>query len=139
MRVMDNPYGSVVLVTGASSGIGLSIAQLLHENGFTVYGTTRKPVQPNQTGIIMITMDVTQEESIAQAVKRIQDEAGGVDILVNCAGIGIAGAVEDISLEEGRAQFETNFFGVLNMIRSVLPDMRRKKRGLSSTSARWPR
>lgn len=142
MRVMGNPYGRVVLVTGASSGIGQSIAQLLDENGFIVYGTTRKPVQIEGKGIstgknltegkgfTLITLDVTDEESIAKAVRQIQDEAGGVDILVNCAGIGIAGAVEDISLGEGRTQFETNFFGALNMIRSVLPDMRRKKRGL---------
>lgn len=130
MKAMDYLYGRVALVTGASSGIGQSIAQLLSENGFVVYGTTRKPVQPEGKRYAMLTMDVTDEESIAKAVQHIQDEAGGVDILVNSAGIGIAGAVEDLSLEEGRAQFESNFFGALNVIRSVLPEMRLKKRGL---------
>ena len=74
MKAMDYPYGRVVLVTGASSGIGQSIAQLLTENGFVVYGTTRKPVQPEGKGFAMLTMDVTDEESIAKAVKHIQDK-----------------------------------------------------------------
>lgn len=122
----------VVLVTGASSGIGQAIAELLSEKGMKVYGTSRKCdggiIEKSQYYIVK--MDVCDEVSVQNAVNMIVEREGRIDILVNNAGIGIAGAVEDMSHTECYKQMDTNFFGVLRMIRSVLPVMRKQKSGL---------
>jgi short-subunit dehydrogenase len=103
-----------VLVTGASSGIGQAIAQLLTERGFTVYGTSRKP-----TGKL-IPLDVRSDDSVRACVDRV----GKIDVLINNAGYSLMGSAEETSLDEAKAQLETNFFGVVRMVKAVLPAMR---------------
>jgi short-subunit dehydrogenase len=133
---MDTPYGKVVMVTGASSGIGKAVAEYLAGNGFRVYGTSRSEKNAgvkidNSNGFLeMISLDVCSEESAANAVKYVFEKEGSIDILINNAGFGIAGSVEDTSPEEAYSQFSTNFFGMLRMCRSVLPIMRKQHRGL---------
>ncbi|MEZ4357689.1 MAG: SDR family oxidoreductase [Eubacteriales bacterium] len=126
---MKNCYGDVVLVTGASSGIGKATAKKLLELGFIVYGTSRNPSLNNE-GIKMLKMDINDEESISSAVDSIISEHGHISILINCAGNGIAGALEDMTLNEISYQMQTNFFGTLNVIRAVLPYMRENGKGL---------
>lgn len=126
---MKNRYGNVVLVTGASSGIGKVTAKKLLELGFIVYGTSRNAFNSDE-GIKMLKMDINDEESISSAVNSIISKHGHISILINCAGNGIAGALEDMSADEILYQMQTNFFGTLNVIRSVLPHMRKKGRGL---------
>lgn len=134
-------YGKVVLVTGASSGIGKAIAYALANRGFRVYGTSRteKPgtyseiisLRNKNNGFIrMIQLDVCSEESVKTAVSLVLKEEGTIDILINNAGFGIAGSVEDTTIEEAFNQFNTNFFGVLRMCRNVIPTMRENKNGL---------
>lgn len=138
---MNKVYGDVVLITGASSGIGKAIGEALVKKGFKVYGTSRKEMTDNYTEIIspnnncngymrLIQLDVCSEESIKKAVNLILAKEGHIDILVNNAGIGIAGSVEDTSVDESFKQFDTNFFGALRMCRKVIPIMRNNKRGL---------
>src|SRR5216110_2321907 len=95
-----------VLVTGASSGIGQAIAQLLTTRGFTVYGTSRKP-----TGKL-IPLDVRSDESVRACVDRV----GKIDVLVNNAGYSLMGSAEETSVDEAKAQLETNFFGVVRLV-----------------------
>jgi len=119
----------VVLVTGASSGIGRSIAAMLALKGCRVYGTSRK-IEPGQVtrGIVsMMRLDVTSEESARQAVAHVIECEGRLDALINNAGNGIAGAVEDTSLEEAKAQFDVNFFGALNVSRAAIPELVKTK------------
>lgn len=124
---------SVVLVTGASSGFGASIARKFAEQGYRVYGTSRKP-KPAGTSALpanleMLEMDVTSNESVDAAVANILGKEGRLDIVVNNAGIGLAGAVEDTTVEEARSLFETNFFGVHRVCRAVIPQMRKQASG----------
>jgi NAD(P)-dependent dehydrogenase (short-subunit alcohol dehydrogenase family) len=117
----------VVLVTGASSGIGLACAERLHAAGFRVYGASRHPPPAGRAGrggFETIAMDVTSDESVQRAVDGIASREGRLDVVVNNAGYGLAGAVEFTQVEEAREQFETNFFGVLRVCRAVLPLMR---------------
>lgn len=128
------PEETVVLITGASSGIGRACAEHLARRGYRVFGTSRRapfPPSPAPAGQpALIYMDVTDEESVRQAVKWIVHQAGRLDVVVNNAGFGIAGSVEDTSIEEAKAQLETNFFGVLRVCRTVLPVMRAQGGGL---------
>jgi len=142
---MSKYYGNVVLVTGASSGIGKAIAQRLSQKGYKVYGTSRKPcaeTDENAGQVKMLQMDVTNEESVKAAIDKIIEAEGQLGILINNAGMGIAGAVEDTSYEEALLQFDTNFFGTHRVIRHVLPHMRKRGRGLivnmSSVGAVFP-
>lgn len=120
----------VALVTGASGGIGHAAAEMLAQQGWTVYGTSRK-VEPGVVevvnGLRMICLDVTDLDSVQSAVALVLDREGRLDALVNNAGNGIAGALEDIALSEALYQFDTNFFGVLNMCRAAMPALRRSK------------
>lgn len=132
---MEKPYGNVVLVTGASSGIGKSCAEYLKDFGFHVYGTSRKNINNRIEGenggfLQMVSLDVTNENSIKNAVDYIVKEEKTLNILINCAGYGIAASVEDTSPDDAYKQFDTNFFGALRMIRGVLPIMRSNKKGL---------
>lgn len=120
----------VVLITGASSGIGKASAEHLHNQGFRVYGTTRRdPGELPVSGHIMIRLDVDDDDSVEQGISLIMAMEGRLDVVVNNAGIGISGAVEDTSLDEAKAQFETNFFGVLRVCRQILPIMRKQRSG----------
>lgn len=117
----------VVLVTGASSGIGAHCAAFLAKNGDRVYGGSRGAV--TAPGVEALTLDVADDESVTLAIETILAREGRLDVLVNNAGFGIAGAIEDTSSEEAREQFEVNFFGVLRMCRAALPGMRQRKSG----------
>lgn len=122
----------VVLITGASSGIGLACAKMLADKGYIVYGTSRKASYPPTTvkkNFYMIQMDVTDEGSIKRAVNFIIEKEGKIDILINNAGFGLAGSVEDTSMKEAFEQFDTNFFGVHRVIKEVLPFMRERRKG----------
>lgn len=125
---MSGP-GKVVIVTGASSGIGRACAQALHARGHRVYGASRTAGQ-GSAEYAHLAMDVTRDESVAQAVGELLKREQRIDVVVNSAGYGLAGAVEDTSPEEARQQFETNFFGALRVIQAVLPHMRSQKAGL---------
>lgn len=128
----------VVLVTGASSGIGRATAEFLMRQGCHVYGTSRKAGEhpehhasdASSGGFIdMISLDVTQDDSVEAAVKDVISKEGRIDVLVSNAGTGIAGSIEDTSMAEAMTQFETNFFGALRVIRAVLPIMRAQGNG----------
>jgi len=137
---MDNEKSSgsrVVLITGASSGFGEACALHLYEQGYRVFGTSRnaafqqKPIRQNSDSSYfkMIPMDVQNQESVEKGVAHVLDQEDRIDILVNNAGFAIAGAVEDLSIEEVKNQFETNFFGVLRVCKVVLPQMRERGEG----------
>ncbi len=122
----------VVLITGASSGIGKACAEHLQRRGYRVYGTSRRaaPLPPEPgPGLCMIAMDVTSEVSVRQAVDLVLAREGRIDVVVNNAGWGIAGSVEDTSIAEAQEQLDTNFFGVLRVCQAVLPTLRRQGSG----------
>lgn len=120
----------VVLITGGSSGIGKSIGEYLLDKGFKVYGTSRNPKTYSESRFILIALDVTDNTSIQSAIKTIIDKEGQLDVLINNAGAGITGPLEEIPEIEIKRNFETNFFGPINMIKAVLPQMRVQKSGL---------
>src|SRR5256714_73606 len=122
--------GRVAVVTGASSGIGEAAAQELVGAGFTVYGTSRKAaVGEERDGVVFVPLDVTDDESVADALREVLDRSGRIDVLVNNAGLGIAGAAEESSIEQARKLFDTNLFGSIRMTRAVLPHMREQGSG----------
>lgn len=126
---MGQDISRVVLITGASSGLGRAAAQHLAALGHQVYGTSRRPTAEPRS-YEMIAMDVTEDASVAQAVAAVAERAGRIDVLMNNAGAGIAASIEDTTLEEARWLMETNFFGALRMCRAVLPIMRAQGSGL---------
>jgi len=123
----------IAIVTGASSGIGEATAERLAKAGYKVYGTSRRGAQAGsaeQRSFEMLTLDVTNDESVEAAVQEVVRHAGRIDLLVNNAGFGVApGGAEESSLEQARSIFDTNFFGVVRMTRAVLPHMRRQGSG----------
>lgn len=122
--------GRVALVTGASAGIGEAAARALVGAGFTVYGTSRKAAAGGtRGGVVFLPLDVTDDESVAAAVREVLDRSGRIDVLVNNAGVGVSGAAEESSIEQARALFETNLFGSIRMTRAVLPHMREQGSG----------
>jgi NAD(P)-dependent dehydrogenase (short-subunit alcohol dehydrogenase family) len=124
--------GKTILVTGASTGIGQCCAEHLSVRGYRVFGTSRRASeQPGQVvrGVEMIQMDVDDDQSVARGVRMVVDRAGRMDAVINNAGWGLMGAVEDTTIEEAKAQLETNFFGVLRVCREILPVMRRQGGG----------
>lgn len=118
----------VIFVTGASSGFGKVIATMLGEQGYTVYGTSRRPVGDSDK-IRMLVMDVTRPASIKRAVDTILAEQGRIDVLVNNAGMGISGAAELATEEEINLQMNTNFGGMVRVCSAVLPHMRKARSG----------
>ena len=119
----------VVFITGASSGIGKAIAEYLQQKNFIVFGTSRNP-QKQESSFPLVALDVTRPETIETAVQQVIAEAGKIDILINNAGIGITGPIEETPDEEIKKAFNTNFFGPINVIKAVLPEMRKNKQGL---------
>ena len=122
----------VALVTGGSSGIGEATARRLHELGWTVYAAARRTDRMAGLaglGIHTLALDVTNEASTAAAVDQIIDTQGRIDVLINNAGYGSYGALEDVPLSEARYQFEVNVFGLARLTQLVLPHMRRQRRG----------
>lgn len=120
----------VVLITGASSGIGKSIADFLHQKGFIVYGTSRNPERAQAAAFPLLAMDVRKAQTIESAVAKIIADCGRIDVLINNAGVGITGPLEELPLEEIRNNFETNLFGPIQVIKAVLPQLRSQQGGL---------
>ena len=119
-----------VLITGGSSGIGKSIGEYLTQKGYRVYGTSRFPEKYNNSKFPIIKLDVTNPDSILNCVKEIVDKVTKIDVLINNAGAGITGPMEEIPIAEMKTNFETNLFGPIGMINAVLPNMRSNKSGL---------
>jgi len=120
----------VVLITGGSSGIGKSIGEFLHQKGFVVYGTSRNPEKVLNSVFPLVALDVRNSDSIKTAVNKIIETSGRLDIVINNAGVGIAGPLEEIPTEEIRNNFETNFFGPIEVMKAALPQMRKQNSGL---------
>ena len=122
----------VILLTGASSGIGYDTAKNLAAAGHTVYGAARRLEKLEELrpfGVIPLQLDITDEDSIKKAVETIITEQGRIDVLVNNAGYGSYGAIEDVTLDEARNQFEVNLFGLARLTQLVLPQMRAQRSG----------
>ena len=144
---MDNNTGytkknyKVAVVTGSSSGIGFETSLLLARNGFYTYATMRNPNKSKKERIVnvanrerlplqVIPLDVVDNKSVKEAIGRITTEQGRIDVLVNNAGYLLLGPLEELSIEEFKEQFETNFFGAIRVTQAVLPIMRRHKEGV---------
>ncbi|MBO6880179.1 SDR family oxidoreductase [Winogradskyella sp.] len=120
----------VVLITGGSSGIGKSVGEFLKTKGFVVYGTSRNPDKYPDSRFPIVALDVTKTESIKSCIAEVLKLENKIDVLINNAGAGITGPVEEIPDEEIKRNFETNFFGPINVIKAVLPSMRAQNSGL---------
>ena len=127
-----------VLITGATDGLGLALALLLARRGYRVFAAGRSPERlakldsvARESGLALesVALDVRSDESVTQAISSTLSKCGGLDVLVNNAGVNYTAAVEDLSMEDWRAQFETNVFGVLRVTRAVLPHMRERRSG----------
>lgn len=128
----------VSIVTGSSSGIGLETALTLARNGYFTYATMRNPekdapiknaLKKENLPIKVIQLDVIDDESLKNAIDQVTSEAGRIDVLVNNAGYGLVGALEELTMEEIKAQYETNLFGLVRVIQAVLPTMRKQRSG----------
>src|SRR5437764_4619547 len=127
-----------VLITGATDGLGKALALLLGQRGYRVFAAGRSPEKLSQLdslartknlSVESVALDVCSDDSVTRAVDRILSNADRIDVLVNNAGVNYTAAVEDLSMEDWRAQFETNLFGVLRVTRAVLPQMRERRSG----------
>jgi NAD(P)-dependent dehydrogenase (short-subunit alcohol dehydrogenase family) len=128
----------IAVVTGSSSGIGFETSLLLAKNGFRTFATVRnlekaKDIRnvsdKGELPIQVVELDVSSDKSVDEAMDRIYDESNKIDILVNNAGYSLIGALEDLTMDEIKAQFETNLFGTIRVMKSVLPIMRKQKGG----------
>lgn len=120
---------TVALVTGASSGMGKAFAKALLAEGMIVYAAARRVEQMADLGAVPLKMDITREDEVQAAAQRIEQEHGGVDVLINNAGFGMYGAMEDTSMDDARYQFEVNLFGMARLTQLLLPSMREKRAG----------
>ena len=120
----------VILITGGSSGIGKSIGEFLIRKGFQVFGTSRHPDNYSQSLFPLVSLDVTDVNSIHNCIAEVIKNAGRIDVLINNAGAGITGPIEEIPDNEIKRNFETNLFGPINVIKKVLPQMRKQNDGL---------
>ena len=122
----------VVLITGASAGFGRACADHLAARGYRVYGTSRRArfedAEAAAAGPTLLPMDVRDDESVRKAIDFVVGREGRLDVVVNNAGVGLAGAIEDTSVAEAQALFDTNFFGVHRVCRAALPILRRPGR-----------
>ncbi len=128
----------VALITGCSSGIGYETALMLARNGFNIFATMRnikksdslqELIRKEKLALKILELDVNDEVSVENTVNRIKNEAKRIDVLINNAGYGLIGFFEDLTLDEIRNQFETNFFGALNITKKIIPIMRLQKSG----------
>src|SRR5918911_2379805 len=135
---ISSPNHKVAIVTGSSTGIGYETSLALARNGFLTYATMRnlnkaeniKSVATKESLPLHVTqLDVTDDASVKNAVEEVLYKEGRINILVNNAGYGLNGALEDLSMDEIKAQYETNFFGLIRVTQAVLPTMRRRKSG----------
>jgi NAD(P)-dependent dehydrogenase (short-subunit alcohol dehydrogenase family) len=117
------------LVTGASSGIGAAVAHLFHRRGFLVFGTSRSADPGSPHEFPMLKLDVNSDASVKACIAEVLARAGRLDVLVNNAGYALTGAAEETSIEEAKEQFETNYFGVVRMVKAALPRMREARSG----------
>ena len=120
----------VVLITGGSSGIGKSVGEFLQKKGFNVYGTSRNPKNYPNSKFPIVALDVTVPETISACVAEVLKHESRIDVLINNAGAGITGPIEEIPDAEIKRNFETNFFGPINVIKATLPVMRAQNSGL---------
>ena len=124
------PTPLVIVVTGASSGIGLAVATALSAHGHTVIGTSRNAaIAPAVPGVRMTDLDVTSQTSVDALVAGVLTEHGHIDVLVNNAGMGVSGAAEESSLAQDLRLFDINVFGLMRMTKAVLPHMRQRGAG----------
>jgi short-subunit dehydrogenase len=130
----------VIVITGHSEGIGQATAKILHNLGHTVYGLSRqvKKEIPYQS----FSVDITNESEVSEAIKTIISKEGRIDVLINNAGMGISGALENTSLEDARMLFDVNFFGSVSLMKQVIPHMRDQSFGkiinISSLASAFP-
>lgn len=138
MMTSSSPSNKVAIVTGSSTGIGYETSLTLARNGFLTYATMRNLNKSENMKIVATKenlpirikqLDVTDDISVTNAVQEVSSEAGRIDVLVNNAGYGLNGAFEDLAMDEIKAQYETNVFGLIRMTQAVLPIMRRQKSG----------
>ena len=120
----------VVLITGGSSGIGKAIGEFLFHKGYTVYGTSRNPERIANSIFPLLALDVQNVESIKNTVNKVISISKRLDVVINNAGVGITGPLEETPTDEMRNNFETNFFGPIEVMKAVLPQMREQKSGL---------
>ena len=121
----------VVLISGASTGFGRSIAKLLSTKDFKVYGTSRNPKKYSDfEGIKLLKYDLTSFKESKKIVEKVLATEGKIDVLINNAGSGFTGPIEEISIKDAKQLFDTNFFGHIDLIQSVLPSMRKNENGL---------
>ncbi|OIQ38562.1 MAG: short-chain dehydrogenase/reductase [Bacteroidetes bacterium MedPE-SWsnd-G1] len=120
----------VIFITGGSSGIGKSIGEFLSEKGYIVYGTSRNPDNIKNHPFNLVALDVNNPKSISNAIAEVMTKEGRLDVLVNNAGMGITGPIEDTPTDEMRKVFDTNLFGAIDVAKAVLPIMRNQKSGL---------
>src|SRR5262245_25636696 len=128
---LTNGPRRVVLITGASSGIGRATAELLAARGHRVFGGVRAPATTRPpAGVELVPLDVRDDASAKACVEEVRSRAARIDVLINNAGVNLVGAVEETSISQAQALFDTNLIGVLRMIQAVLPGMRRQGAGL---------
>jgi NAD(P)-dependent dehydrogenase (short-subunit alcohol dehydrogenase family) len=127
---MAKGQSRVVLITGASSGIGRASAELLASRGYRVFGGVRTPATTRLlAGVEFVPLDVRDEASVKACVEEVRRRAGRIDVLINNAGINLVGAVEETSIGQAQALFDTNVLGILRTVQAVLPGMRRQGAG----------
>lgn len=118
---------TVVIITGANSGIGRATATALLKENCIVYDFSRRDISVD--GVNHIKVDVTDEDNVNSAVREVYEKEGRINVVINCAGFGISGAVEFTALEDAKAQFDVNFFGMVNVNKAVIPYMRKNGSG----------
>ena len=137
-KKMTKEHEKVALVTGSSSGIGFETSLLLARNGFHTFASVRNPERAKaiigvsdkgELPIQVVELDVNSDKSVNAAINKIKDEANRIDVVVNNAGYSLIGALEDLSMDEIKEQFETNLFGTIRVIKAVLPIMREQHAG----------
>lgn len=120
----------IILITGGSSGIGKAVGEFLQQKGYTVYGTSRNPETIQNSKLKLVTLDVRNSSSIQACIDEVIRLEGRIDVLINNAGVGITGPLEEIPLDEIKNNFDTNLFGPIELMKAVLPHMRMQKSGL---------